>query len=112
MTAANGIVIIPEVRDDAPQFAAVRSLFDWAERICFLGFGFDSLNVTRLGLRDVVLWRRDNKKPGPQVYATVLEKTNAEVNSFREQLGGLNVAWEPHNQKNLMMLRNTPILLP
>lgn len=47
--AEKELVIIPEGRDDLPTVVAAQKLIESAERICFLGFGFDATNVRRLG---------------------------------------------------------------
>ena len=48
-TAANGIQIIPEARNDGEAFKGARNLCAEAVNIGFLGFGFDPLNIDRLG---------------------------------------------------------------
>lgn len=40
--------VIPEAREDEPTFKAAQKLLFHAEAICFLGFGFDTLNLQRL----------------------------------------------------------------
>lgn len=47
--AARELVIIPEGRDDSPTVTNSQALIRSAERICFLGFGFDETNIRRLG---------------------------------------------------------------
>ena len=59
-TAANGIEIIPEARHASKAFQRARDLCAEADNIGFLGFGFDALNIERLGLVDVLQWRDDN----------------------------------------------------
>ncbi|MFZ2651744.1 MAG: SIR2 family protein [Burkholderiaceae bacterium] len=46
--AAKSIRIIPEARDDEPVFKRAQEMLLAAHTICFLGFGFDSLNLRRL----------------------------------------------------------------
>jgi hypothetical protein len=48
-TAASGLRIIAEGRDDSPELQRARSLISEADAHCFLGFGFDETNVARLG---------------------------------------------------------------
>ena len=47
--AEHGLRVIPEGRDNSPEFITARDLLESAKRICFLGFGFDRMNVERLG---------------------------------------------------------------
>ena len=50
--AARSIEVIPEARDTSPKLhEAIKFLKD-ADKIAFLGFGFDSLNMTRLNLKE------------------------------------------------------------
>ncbi|MHB8915924.1 MAG: hypothetical protein ACYC4K_08960, partial [Thiobacillus sp.] len=52
--AASALYVIPEARQDDKNFQTAQNWFEWAERICFLGFGFDALNMERLGIADVL----------------------------------------------------------
>lgn len=109
--AASGIRIIPEARGDDTEFEMVRSWLDWAERICFLGFGFDELNMKRLGLREVFeSMSLQAGKPMPWVVASTLGLTDSEVHRrLLPSLGHINA----HNElprTNLMVLRESGIL--
>lgn len=47
--AAKSIRVIPESRDtNAPELVEARKALEIADKICFLGFGFDEINVERL----------------------------------------------------------------
>jgi hypothetical protein len=47
---ANCIKVIPEAREiDDTEFKKAAEMIQWAERICFIGFSFDPINVRRLG---------------------------------------------------------------
>ena len=48
--AADGIRIVHEVEPSGEQFRTARHLLARAERICFLGFGYDPVNVGRFKL--------------------------------------------------------------
>ncbi|WP_020181845.1 hypothetical protein [Methylotenera sp. 1P/1] len=50
--AAGNIKIIPEHRDNLETNVEIESWFVEARNIFFLGFGFDALNITRLGLKE------------------------------------------------------------
>lgn len=62
-TAAAGIRVIPESRDTDPCFQRAQEWFMLAEQICFLGFGFDPLNMRRLNLPPI--FGRGNRPPLP-----------------------------------------------
>ncbi len=48
---AECIKVIPEAREaNGEQFEKAKDMIDWADKICFIGFGFDPLNVSRLGI--------------------------------------------------------------
>ena len=51
--AAAGITIIHEKDDSASLLDDARGALSVAERICFLGFGYHEVNVTRLRFRDI-----------------------------------------------------------
>ncbi len=48
--AAEGIKIISDVDPDDDDFKLAHDLLSKAERVCFLGFGYDEMNITRLKL--------------------------------------------------------------
>jgi hypothetical protein len=92
--AANGIKIIPESRNDDPAFEKARDWFNWASRICFLGFGFDELNIKRLGLKDVI----DSKEPTrgihpPMVISSTFGMTDSQIELARSLLGVDSNKW-------------------
>lgn len=81
--AANGIKVIAESRDDEPTFAAAKAALVRADRVCFLGFGFDSLNVQRLGIKECLTGSFAQKNfRGPLVYSTSLGMMDAERNAI------------------------------
>lgn len=49
-TAAEGIRIISQGREDAPSFMKAQQYCDWAERIIFLGFSYDKTNLNLLNV--------------------------------------------------------------
>jgi hypothetical protein len=51
--AAACIKVIPESRAEDTIFDKSKEAFMWADHVCFLGFGFDRLNVQRLGFREI-----------------------------------------------------------
>ena len=48
--SADSIKIIPEVADDAESFSDAHDLLKTAERVYFIGFGYEEANIRRLGL--------------------------------------------------------------
>jgi hypothetical protein len=107
--AANGIKVIPESREeDDRDFLLAQDWFAWAEEIVFLGFGFDSLNVKRLGLHGVMVRLNLEKRPLPRIWASVHLKTASEQAVIYEALcNGLK--WIPLDHQNLDALRNSRI---
>lgn len=51
--AAQSIKVIPEARSDDAIFKKIKEAYTWAVNVCFLGFGFDDLNMQRLGFQGI-----------------------------------------------------------
>jgi len=110
--AADGILIVPEARDDAREFMLARTWCDWAEQICFLGFGFDPLNVRCLGLVDVLTQKKEHRAAIPTVWASVFGKTAAEIDWIRDAICAPEPSVFHHIQhQNVLAMRNTRVLL-
>lgn len=78
---AECIKVIPEIREENDeQFQIAQEMIQWAEKICFIGFGFDKTNVRRLGFPNHDL---SNKK----IYATQCGMTTQEILYSRKLLG-------------------------
>ena len=108
--AATGIQVIPEARDDSAAFQTAREWFAESGTIGFLGFGFDSLNVHRLGLIDVLKHRHGIKNQDiPQIIASVYGKTNAEINRIHQKLCK-GFGWGHLDKTNTMTIRETRLL--
>lgn len=107
--AARSLLLIPEQRDDEV-FQKARKWFGRAERICLLGFGFDPLNINRLGLESVLSWKKSQGAKLPLVFATTFGRTKVEVAADRRRLCG-DEPWNAFELQNSMMLRETPILV-
>jgi flagellar biosynthesis regulator FlaF len=114
--AAEGIKIIPEARDEAQVFETARKWFYESEIIGFLGFGFDTLNVNRLGLSDVLGYQLENGKPIATVIASTFKKTAAEAKKIRRMLWpkadslGRTSYIETHGHENTMTIRESDLL--
>ena len=72
--AASGIHLIRD-GSGSPQLNEAQELFQWAELVCFLGFGFNSTNVARLNLNGAFRWLEQAHRPLPRVIASVMSKT-------------------------------------
>jgi hypothetical protein len=107
--AAEGIKVIPESRDDDKDFQMARHWFSVADEIVYLGFGFDPLNVKRLGLGDVLEQLGKNGKGLPRVWASVFRKTTQEVKIIRDVLCPNSAPFVALDYKNLDSLRNSLI---
>lgn len=118
--AARSLRVIPEARADDSIFIKAKDAFLWAEHVCFLGFGFDPLNVERLGFRNLIYSYSVSELPH-KVVASTFGLTDAEVDlihdavigvkDFHDGLGGKRVVWDNFNSKNLMTLRRFAWLL-
>lgn len=51
-TAVGGIKIVHEVEPTDPEFTRARKMLSEAKRVCFLGFGYDPINIRRLQLEN------------------------------------------------------------
>ena len=109
--AASGIIVIPEGRDDTPAFKKARELIGEAHVVGFLGFGFDTTNVQRLGGRELFSQRHD-----VTVVGTALGMTDAELRSAADRVADSMVASAVRNKlfrcECRAMLRETLILGP
>jgi hypothetical protein len=71
--AANGIRVIAEHREGSVEFVQAQEALMSAERICFLGFGFDETNVRRLNILEILKLRfQEAEFVSPNVFATTL----------------------------------------
>jgi len=107
--AADGIRLIPEERGDNSQFKLARNWLDWAEKVCFLGFGFDPTNCDNLGLCSVLDWNVDKKKPLPRIFASTFHFTAEEIEQARKQACGTH-PWTYRSADNVMTLRELGVL--
>jgi hypothetical protein len=112
--AAEGIRVIPEARDDDTEFQTARTWFEWAERICFLGFGFDPLNMRRLGISEVAMAAASHVDPSRRrlsITASVKGLTDIERDArvVSQMLGASSLNY--FDERNLMTLRKSGILL-
>jgi hypothetical protein len=100
------IRIIHEVASTEPHFLKARTILEEAERVCFLGFGYDEVNLNRLiGIGDRRIGMEGKFVFGSAFGMTAVEKYNIKCRIADEmQLGG-------PNQGNLDVLRQTGVFL-
>ena len=111
--AAKGIKIIPEARDDDEVFTQTSALLNWAQRICFLGFGFDELNVQRLGINHVLNYKFD-QGVSTHVVTSAHGKTNQEMQIAADITGAVKhtfIYWYPVYEKSLTTIREHAMTL-
>jgi len=112
--ATEGLKIIDHAREDDAVFDQVHRWFMWAERIVFLGFGFEQLNVKRLALRHV-LKNRGQDHSTPTIHYSTFGMTVAEIQRTKVDLsdGTFLPAQEGREgARNLQFLREEGLLLP
>ena len=78
--AAEGIKIIHEGKPDDPEFDEARRKLREAKRVCFLGFGYDATNLSRLKPED---WRKT-----PVICGSSLGLTDLEMAKVRDAFDG------------------------
>ncbi|MFZ3018680.1 MAG: hypothetical protein WA056_09520 [Gallionella sp.] len=97
--AARGIRVIDESRDDDEVFEKAYSYLRDAERICFLGFGFDPTNVRRLRIDELVQHARLKADLRTRVFATTLGLEAAERESIIHQLNTQKTVEYTHHSR-------------
>lgn len=105
--AVNSIKIIPETRDNDPTFQTAQEWMFDAKNICFLGFGFDELNIKRLDLKSASIRKMDK----PLVVASTFGMTEAEVNLAKKLLGIPSQNWRSVEGNSLKTIREHIYLL-
>jgi len=118
--STKSLKVIPEARAEDATFIKAREAFIWADHVCFLGFGFDPLNIQRLGFRDIISTNPKNSLPY-KVVASTLGRTYAEIDiihdaiigvkDFHDDIGNLRVHWDNSNYECLETLRRFAWLL-
>ncbi len=83
---AKGIQVVPEGRVDSPSFRQARELLGSAGAIYFLGFGFDAVNIERLGGPETFA---NNPQRAKNIFSTTYGMTAPEVNVACQRVAGL-----------------------
>lgn len=103
--AASGIRLIPEGRVvNMEGFQLARRMFEDADVICFLGFGFDRTNIERLGLEDVLRYLKQEGRPIPRIVLSTKGKTDQQVKLATDALCPSAAEVEFLNRGNLETL--------
>lgn len=85
--AAHGIRVIPEGRDDFAALLGARNALVKANRIVFLGFGFDQTNLERLKAVETCKTNIGNPTRSRKIVATCKGMTQAEMRRAYEAIG-------------------------
>lgn len=112
---ARHLQVIPEGRNDSDVLALAREHLLWAERIGFLGFGFDSLNMERLDTPRSCLREVDHSgiTTARQIFATAFGLTDAEIETASALIGNNSQHYgrpKFHREDCLTMLRESGLL--
>jgi len=108
--AARALKVIPDARQGDIAFSMASEWLTWADTVCFLGFGFDRLNMERLGVSTTLELLRSNGAKTPRIVASTWGKTPSEVEAVRQVHLKGPLDFFSLDQQNLMTLRNTGIL--
>lgn len=99
--AAGDIRILHEQADDDPNVKRAREALQESERVVFLGFGYDPINVRRLGL--------EHLGGAAAVYGTAFGLTRPEKDRVKKTVGR-DIVLGDADRKSLAFLRETIIL--
>jgi len=105
--ASEGIKVIPEARDDEEVFSKLVEWYKAAHNIAFLGFGFDDLNIKRLGITQLQNYYVPETSH-LHVLATTLGLTKSEEQMKGEALLGplKENCWKPLRENCSGLIRN------
>ena len=99
--ARRSLRVVHERVETSDVLANVHEALQDAERIAFIGFGFDPVNMMRLQLKSLT--------PGKQIIGSALGLTDAEKGHVLLRAGG-GIALGGHAQDGLSALRSMMIL--
>jgi|GEM_PF-375957 len=99
-----GIRIIHEDTDDLSQFKKAQDLFMGAERIIFLGFGYDPINFNRLAINTALKNHRGFKTILGSAHNITDQERNRIYSMFAEFNGSMNI--DNQHGESLDFLRN------
>jgi hypothetical protein len=108
-TAAQSIRVIPESREGDPAFQEAQKAVIWCQTLCFLGFGFDFLNLARLNIPSALKDRGANGLPW--ILTSAVDKTEVELDAYRQRVCGGDNKWTVYTDYNSMTLRKSGVLL-
>lgn len=103
-SAANSILVIPEAREENnTEFEKAKQIIQWADKICFIGFGFDSTNMRRLGFPHHDLSAK-------KIYGSTYSSSYPEI-KFSQKSTGKDFEHLDANAKTLGYLRGSGLFL-
>ena len=83
----DGIQIISEADASTSAFVFARNRLNEAQRVAFLGFGYDATNIQRLEIPQLVTKSREHRKGHPHISGSTYGLMHAEVNHLLGMLG-------------------------
>ena len=95
---------------ESAEFQQAQEWFKTSNRIGFLGFGFDKLNVSRLGIRDITDKFRASNMTLPIFYASAFQRTNAEKSLTFQTMLNASGQFVQIDGCSLVTLKETGIL--
>lgn len=109
VTAVEDLKVMPSTRPDSDQTCT--DLFAWADQVFFVGFSFDPMNCSRLGLAEVMKSRLPSSPRPLEVYATGVGLNEQEMRAASRATTGRadTIAWTPDT--GLGAIRNWAPLL-
>jgi hypothetical protein len=107
--ASAGIHVLPEARDGSDEFLRAQEWIGEADRIGFMGFGYDPMNCKRLDVYRVLKERRPPLVPA-KIFAGTYGLTDSEVGDARKRICR-DCPWTPMSVQNLALLRESGLLL-
>lgn len=110
--ATQRLQVIPEARDDSKSFRDARLWLGTADRIGFIGFGFDPLNCRRLGMPMDSDWCVSyGRKALPEIYASTFDRTQVQRNEVQRLICEESAQWKAINGSTIVeFLRECSLL--
>ena len=86
----NGIKIVKEVEAGSQEFTIAREWLRSADCIIFLGFGYDEVNIYRLGMKEHLAHTKKNRDGySPDVIGSAVGKTGSECDDINAMMNGI-----------------------
>ena len=101
----DGIKIVSEASPDTPDFIRAKDLLDAAQSVVFLGFGYDYLNMDRLGIAGLA--RKARQENFPRITGTAFGLSDMEKAQIQNKFHLDNHAFGHSRFDALEFLRET-----